>query len=77
MTLAAVCEPSASGIIPAATAAAEPLDEPPGVRPGSWGFTVGPGRKYAISVLTVLPSGIAPARRSSATGAASQADLSA
>ena len=27
-----VCEPMASGTMPAATAAAEPLDEPPGVR---------------------------------------------
>ncbi|CPL70394.1 Uncharacterised protein [Bordetella pertussis] len=41
----AVCEPKASGTIPAATAAAEPLDESPGVREGSRGLAVGPGVK--------------------------------
>ena len=39
----AVCEPSAAGTIPSATAAAEPLDDPPGVRDGSWGLRVFPG----------------------------------
>src|SRR5439155_24169029 len=39
----AVCDPSAAGTVPSATAAAEPLDEPPGVRDGSWGFRVLPG----------------------------------
>ena len=38
-----VCEPIAPGTMAAATAAAEPLDEPPGVRPGSCGFRVLPG----------------------------------
>ena len=38
-----VCVPTASGTMPAATAAAEPCDEPPGVRPGAAGFAVGPG----------------------------------
>jgi len=33
-----VSEPSASGTSPAATAAAQPLDEPPGVRSGSQGL---------------------------------------
>ena len=33
-----VCEPSAIGTIPAATAAADPDDEPPGVRSGSCGL---------------------------------------
>ena len=33
------------GTIAAATAAADPLDEPPGVRPGSCGFLVLPGWK--------------------------------
>ena len=40
-----VCEPIAPGTMPAATAAAEPLEEPPGVRSGSWGFLVLPGLK--------------------------------
>ena len=35
-------EPSAHGAKPAATAAAEPPDEPPGTRSGSHGFRVGP-----------------------------------
>ena len=38
-----VCVASASGTMPAATAAAEPLDEPPGVRSRSCGLRVGPG----------------------------------
>ena len=41
----AVCVPSASGTMPAATAAAEPLDEPPGVCAMFHGFAVGPGVK--------------------------------
>jgi hypothetical protein len=38
-----VCVPSASGTMQSATAAADPLDEPPGVRAGSWGWRVLPG----------------------------------
>ena len=37
-----VSEPSAHGARPAATAAAEPLEDPPGTRVGSHGFRVGP-----------------------------------
>ena len=62
-----VCEPIASGTMPAATAAAEPLDEPPGVRSGSCGLRVLPGVNSASSVVTVLPMITAPAWRSSAT----------
>ena len=40
-----VCEPIASGTMPAATAAAEPDDEPPGVRARSRGLRVLPGWK--------------------------------
>ena len=40
-----VWEPSARGAMPAATAAAEPLEEPPGVRWRSWGLAVAPGAK--------------------------------
>ena len=63
--------PIAKGAMPAATAAAEPLDEPPGVRAGSCGLRVLPGVKQANSVVTVLPSTTAPAARSRATIAAS------
>src|SRR5690606_18997722 len=38
-----VCVLSANGTIPAATAAAEPLEEPPGVWPRCQGLRVGPG----------------------------------
>ncbi len=38
-----VCVPSASGTMPAATAAAEPLEEPPGVCSGLCGLRVLPG----------------------------------
>ena len=41
----AVCEPIATGTMDAPTAAADPLDEPPGVRDGSAGLRVGPGEK--------------------------------
>jgi hypothetical protein len=43
MTEPFVCDPIAAGTIPAATAAADPIDDPPGVREGSCGFRVGPG----------------------------------
>src|SRR5262245_45447653 len=66
-----VCEPSASGAIRAATAAAEPAEEPPGVWLRFHGFRVGAGSRYANSVVTVLPSTIAPAARIRATAAAS------
>jgi hypothetical protein len=38
----AVSEPSAPKAIPAATAAPEPLDEPPDIRPVSCGLRQGP-----------------------------------
>src|SRR6266850_3110086 len=63
--------PSANGTIAAPTAAAEPLDEPPGVCSGLCGLRVLPGEKYAHSVVTVLPRITAPAARSIATTAAS------
>src|SRR5437899_3106528 len=56
--------PSASGTIPAATAAAEPLEEPPGVWPALCGLRVFPGVRGANSVVTVLPMMTArPAQR--------------
>src|SRR3989304_6960196 len=56
-----VCGPSAAGTNRAATAAAEPLEEPPGVCAGFHGLRVLPGEKYASSAVTVLPSSTAPA----------------
>ena len=40
----AVWVPNANDTNPAATAAAEPLDDPPGERRASCGLVVGPGR---------------------------------
>src|SRR5262245_6340772 len=53
--------PSAAGHIFAATAAADPLLEPPGVCVRLRGLRVGPGSKVANSVVTVFPKTIAPA----------------
>src|SRR5262249_19612134 len=64
--------PRASGTIPAATAAAEPLEEPPGVWAGLCGLRVLPGSRVANSVVTVFPMITAPAARSMATTAASR-----
>ena len=71
MTEPLVWVPTASGTMPAATAAADPLDDPPGVWPGSCGLRVLPGCSTAISVVTVLPMMIAPASRNRRTRVAS------
>src|SRR5262249_5131625 len=71
MTDPLVWLPSASGTIWAATAAADPDDEPPGGRPWSCGLPVTPGWEYANSVVTVLPMMTAPAARNFATTVAS------
>src|SRR5437870_5445973 len=63
--------PSASGAIRAATAAADPLDEPPGVHARFHGLRVGAGSYVANEVVWVLPSRIAPAALSRATAVAS------
>ena len=65
--------PVASGNMRAATAAADPDDEPPGVRVRSHGFQVGPGSAIVSSVVTVFPTMTAPPRRSASTCAASTA----
>ena len=62
-----VCEPIAAGTTPAATAAADPIDEPPGVREGSQGFSAWPGVMNASSAVTVFPSTIAPAASAALT----------
>ena len=64
--------PMAAGTMPAATAAAEPEDEPPGVRDGSNGLVVGPGCEPPSSAVTVLPSTTAPAWRRAQTAALSR-----
>src|SRR5262249_30141908 len=69
-----VCEPSPTGTMPPPTAAAVPLDEPPGVRVRSCGLVVGPELPMANSVVTVLPMITAPALRSACTHAASCPD---
>ena len=59
--------------MPAATAAAAPPLEPPGVRPRSHGFRVGPNRRGSvvgripISGIEVLPTITKPAARSRRT----------
>jgi len=73
ITEPAVCVPSASGASPAATAAAEPLEDPPGVCAGFHGLRVAQGVMLANSVQAVLPSTQAPAARANATQAASAA----
>src|SRR5687768_14806952 len=43
-----VSDPSAIGAMPAATAAADPPDEPPGTRARSWGLRVGPNAECSV-----------------------------
>ena len=63
--------PNASGIIPAATAAAEPDDDPPGVCAELRGLTVAAGSREANAVVAVLPTTVAPACFNSMTTEAS------
>jgi hypothetical protein len=74
-----VSDASASGTSSAATAAADPPDEPPAMRVRSCGLCVGPScafsvtNPYANSSMFVTPTRIAPARSSEATASASLA----
>ena len=54
--------PSASGTAPAATATADPVDEPPAARSGSRGLRVGPCAGLSSSAV-VMPTTTAPAAR--------------
>ena len=69
--------PSSSGVIPVATAAAAPPDEPPAVRVTSHGLFVVPNSSLYVwqspahAGRFVLPTTIAPAARSRATDVAS------
>ena len=56
-----VCDPSARGTMRAATAAAEPLDDPPGVCSRFQGLRVTAGSAKANSVVAVFPRMTAPA----------------
>ena len=72
-------DPVAHGTIPEATAAAEPPEDPPGVRLGSHGLRVMPLASVAVqgkivsSGTLVIPIGIAPAARRRRTASASAA----
>src|SRR4051794_29200897 len=72
-----VSEPSDSGTICAATAAADPPLEPPGVRSSAHGFRVGPNAEFSVedpianSSQLVLPTMTAPAASSRSTTPAS------
>ena len=63
--------PNAAGAIPAPTAAAEPLLDPPGLRSMFHGLRVMEGSPCAKGVVTALPRAIAPAFRKRATHVAS------
>src|ERR1700738_3053623 len=64
--------PIATGTMLAPTAAAEPEDEPPGVRAWSNGLVVAPGCEPPSSAVTVLARITAPAWRSAQTPALSR-----
>ena len=72
-----VSDPRARGANPAATAAAEPPDEPPGTRSGSWGLRVAPNADVSVedpmanSSMLVLPITTAPVSASRVTTVAS------
>src|SRR6516164_3844641 len=72
-----VSVPNETSASPIATATAEPLEDPPGSRRGSFGFTGVPAQWFTpfgdqpSSVRLVLPTMRAPASRADATTAAS------
>src|SRR5262249_29128000 len=72
-----VSVPVANGTMPAATAAAEPPDEPPGTRDASHGLRAGPKKLFSFdepianSSMFVLPIDTAPASARRSTTVAS------
>src|SRR5439155_19811899 len=72
-----VSDPSASGTIPAATAAADPPLDPPGMRSSAQGLRTGPNAEFSFddpianSSQLVLPTMTAPAASRRATAVAS------
>src|SRR3989338_4203785 len=75
-----VSDPKAAGTVPEATATADPPEDPPGITPGSTGFTGAPkalvsdAEPMANSSRLVLPTGMAPAASSFSTAVASYGD---
>src|SRR5699024_12750489 len=73
--------PRASGASNAATAAADPPPDPPGIRSRSHGLRVGPYAECSVedpianSSMFVLPIGTRPAARALATTVASYGDM--
>src|SRR5438094_10492846 len=72
-----VSDPRATGVSPAATAAADPPLVPPGMRSSAHGLCAGPNAEFSLddpmanSSQLVLPTTIAPAASSRATTVAS------
>src|SRR5215472_5159909 len=72
-----VSEPSASGVIAAATATADPPLEPPGIRSSAHGFLTGPNAEFSLdepianSSQLVFPTMTAPAAFNRSTTVAS------
>ncbi len=66
-----VCVPIVASTCPAATAAADPDDDPPGECALFHGLRVREGSMYANAVVTVLPNTYAPDARSRVTHVAS------
>src|ERR1700741_4823849 len=66
------CVPSAAGTMPQATAAAEPLLDPPGARSRAHGLRAPRGSAAGDPVVRTLPTITAPASRNAATLAASR-----
>src|SRR5215510_6019579 len=75
-----VSDPSESGVMPAATATAEPPLDPPGARSRSQGFRAGPKAQFSVedpianSSQMVLPTSTAPALKSRSTTVALNGD---
>src|SRR5262249_48212569 len=73
-----VSDPRASGVIPAATATADPPLDPPGIRSSAHGFRVTPNAEFSVddpmanSSQLVLPTMTAPAASRCATTVASK-----
>src|ERR1700694_1295449 len=76
-----VSDPRAAGTMRAATAAADPPDEPPGTRVVSHGFRVGPKAECSVddpianSSRLVLPTTVHPRLRRRATAVASNGEM--
>ena len=75
-----VSEPRVTVVMPAATAAAEPPEEPPGTQPRSRGLQVGPKALDSVeepkanSSMLVLPTGMQPASSMRCTAVAVNVD---